>query len=103
MSINPNVNNYNQDELKSIYNKLLEVHYRYPLGICVKQEIHKLFHKNYGNRFNTPQQFIEFVQRLESHEFDDYLKGNNLNLNINYQIINQIKDWIRLSEKDSSF
>ncbi len=39
-------------------------------GITILQSVHKLFHKLYGRKFNTKQQFEEFKKRYNSREFD---------------------------------
>ncbi|WP_297419513.1 hypothetical protein [Clostridium sp.] len=94
--INP-VNEYSEEELKSIEQKCIQLHYDYGFGICLQNDIHKLYHKEYGEGNNTPQQFLSFVQRLEAHEFDDYLKENNLTLNINYDILEKLLNQFGLS------
>lgn len=53
---------YSNDELLTIIDKVLEVHYRYPLGVCLTKEIHDEFHGIYGKGNNTPEQFIEFKE-----------------------------------------
>lgn len=63
-----NVFEYSNEELLSIVNKVLEIHYKYPLGICLCRKHHKFFHHEYGLSNNTPQQFEEFKQRIESGE-----------------------------------
>lgn len=90
------INEYSDIELKNMEQKCLELHYQYGLGICLCLPIHKLFHKVYGNRNNTPQQFLEFIQKLEQHEFDDYLEENKLKLNINYEILNKLLNQFNL-------
>ncbi len=57
-----NMSKYSQKERDLIRDKLLELHYRYGLGIPLTKEIHKLFHSIYGNKNNTPEQFDEFKQ-----------------------------------------
>lgn len=41
-------------------------------GITLNVGIHKLFHKAYGNRKNTKEQFLEFKSRYNSGEWLDY-------------------------------
>lgn len=43
-------------------------------GITISREIHKLFHKLYGFKNNTKEQFIEFTKRYNIGEFDKILK-----------------------------
>lgn len=62
---------YTDSELQKITEKCKEVHNRYPLGICLKGNIHKLFHSLYGYSNNTPEQFEEFKNRYQSGEFED--------------------------------
>ena len=59
---------YTENELNIIVNKFYEVQSRYPLGLCLSQEIHKDFHDKYGYGNNTPEQF------------EKYLKENNIKI-----------------------
>jgi len=65
---NETTGEYSQDELESIYDECCHVHTLYPLGVCLRKDIHVLFHKLYGNRNNTPDQFYEFTERIQSGE-----------------------------------
>lgn len=46
--------------------KIIEIHFRHPLGVCLKENVHQLFHQIYGQTNNTPEQFYEFVDRINS-------------------------------------
>jgi hypothetical protein len=69
--LEPNIGNYTDEELYMITDKCIEIHYRYPLGVCLKAEIHSLFHSLYTNRNNTPEQFYEFIDRWNNGEFKE--------------------------------
>ena len=43
-------------------------------AITLSKEIHKLFHKIYGNRNNTKEQFEEFKERYINKEFEEVLQ-----------------------------
>lgn len=51
---------YSQIEIKSIEKKCLELHYKYGFGVCLTKELHRKFHKIYGTKNNTEEQFLEF-------------------------------------------
>lgn len=67
-----------------------EKHILYGLGIPLNTKLHNLFHGQYSNKNNTIQQFKEFISRLENGEFSDFLKENDVKLNINYKILNEL-------------
>lgn len=67
------IQEYTQNELEMMSAKCLEIHYKYPLGVCLKASIHKIFHINYGFGNNTPEQFDEFKQRFYAGEFDSII------------------------------
>ena len=43
---------------------------KYPLGVCLRDDIHILFHKKYGYGNNTPEQFLEFVKEIAPDRLD---------------------------------
>ena len=57
---------YSDDELSFILNKFMAKHEEYPLGVCVRTDIHDLFHNINGARV-TPEMWSRFV--------DDYKNG----------------------------
>lgn len=60
LDLRENVSLYTEEELKSIEDKCLELHYKYGLGVVLCEEVHKEFHSIYGYGNNTPEQFEEF-------------------------------------------
>lgn len=62
MTLKGKINEYTNEELKSLEEKILEIHYRYPLGVCLTREIHKEFHSIYGKENFTPDDFYNFKQ-----------------------------------------
>lgn len=67
------INDYTEDELKKMIEKCLEIHYRYPNGVCLNNKVHYLFHSIYGKHDNTPEQFYKFVERYKNGEFNNLL------------------------------
>lgn len=57
---------YSPEELVLISEKILEIHYRYPLGVCLRRDVHEKFHSIYGKTNNTPNQFYEFAEGIEN-------------------------------------
>lgn len=57
---------YTVDELVNISNACLKEHYKYPLGICIRYDIHDEFHKKYGN-IVTPDMWYEFVDEYNDN------------------------------------
>lgn len=62
---------YSPEEINSIEKEVERLHNIYPLGICLKKNIHQLFHKIYGNKNTTPENFYEFKNRYFSGEFNN--------------------------------
>jgi hypothetical protein len=53
------IEQYSDEQLKLLKEKCIELHYRYPLGVCLTKEMHVEFHSTYGNNC-TPEDFEEF-------------------------------------------
>jgi hypothetical protein len=70
------INNYTKEQLLNIELKCLELHYKYGLGICLTKDIHNLFHKIYGNKYFTSDNFWEFKQRWNNNEFNNIKEGD---------------------------
>jgi hypothetical protein len=67
IKLHKQINEYSDEELELLIEKVLIHHYDYPLGVCLREDVHKLFHSIYGYGNNTPEQFYEFK--------DNYLNG----------------------------
>ena len=61
--IDKNIIDYSEDELEYILSIFYEYQFKYPLGVCISSEYHRLFHSIYGNRINTPNQWEEFLNK----------------------------------------
>jgi hypothetical protein len=51
---------YSEDELNKIIFLIEDLHKKHPLGVCLKKEIHREFHRRYGNNNFTPDDFYKF-------------------------------------------
>ena len=56
------VSDYLDDELEILVNLSEQLHFQYPLGVCLTRDMHNLFHETYGKLNNTPEQFYEFLK-----------------------------------------
>jgi len=74
LSIHNIINEYSQDEMKSIECLLIKKHYEYGLGIPLIPELHILYHNINSKGNNTPEQFEEFSNRYRNFEFDELLE-----------------------------
>jgi hypothetical protein len=61
LDIRDNISEYSEEELKNIIDKFKEIHYRHPLGVVLHHDIHRLYHKMYGNNAGY-QEYIKFVE-----------------------------------------
>jgi len=67
------------------------MHILYGFGACLKKEIHKLFHDNYGYTSITQYDFLDFIYRIDSGEFDKWFIDNNIPININYNYVDYLE------------
>lgn len=68
------IGEYTHDELVAVENKFRDIHNeKYPLGVCLIPNIHKLYHHIYGYK-NTPEQFIDFKIKYHNGDFDSLIK-----------------------------
>lgn len=65
---------YTEQELIILKDNIINLHKKYGNGVCLNEDIHKLFHKLYGSIENNENQFNEFKQRYKLGEFNDIFK-----------------------------
>ena len=46
------------------------IHSNYPLGVCVRKDIHDLFHNIYGSGGNTEEQWNKFYEDFNNGLYD---------------------------------
>ena len=56
---------YMNDELQKILSLFIKEQDRYPLGVCVRKDIHQLFHHLYGQYNTTEEQWNQFKKDYE--------------------------------------
>lgn len=57
---------YTQEELNKITCAFIAEHDKHPLGVCVRKDLHDLFHNMYGRSMNTPEQWAKFVEHYRN-------------------------------------
>ncbi|MEI2428521.1 hypothetical protein V8V54_26455 [Priestia megaterium] len=60
---------YSDTELSLIKEKILEIHYRYPLGVLVREDIHDAFHSSFREDF-TPEDFFNYVKEIYGMNYE---------------------------------
>lgn len=61
-----NINMYSMQQRFLIIDKLLQVHSRFPLGVCMIKDVHKQFHDIYGYKDFTVKDFEKFKIKYNS-------------------------------------
>jgi len=72
IEIKKNANDYEEEYLKKITLLFEKFHDSYGLGVCLSNNIHKLYHKLYSND-NNIEQFNEFTNRYANGEFKEVI------------------------------
>ena len=68
-----NLSDYSKEELDNLIKIFNTIHDKYPLGICVRKDIHNLFHNIYGSGGNTKEQWDLFSEKYLNHEYDSLI------------------------------
>lgn len=66
-----NPNDYTSEELDEFVEMFMEIQESYNAYICITEDIHKLFHKEYGYGNNTEEQWEEFVKNYRNGKYDN--------------------------------
>jgi hypothetical protein len=61
---------YTVEEYTAFANEIIRLHNIHPLGVCLTESLHMLFHSLYGYGYNTPDQWSDFVYRINVGEID---------------------------------
>lgn len=78
IEIRPQVKDYSQEELKLLEDYVAEWHKDNSNAIVLCEEVHRLFHHEYGSKDNTPEQFEEFKIRYLNGEFNNSDSNSNV-------------------------
>lgn len=62
---------YTQEELDLLVKTFMQIQDSYNACVCINENIHKLFHKEYGYGDNTVEQWEEFVQNYHNGKYAD--------------------------------
>lgn len=60
------IDDYTDEELKNILYTFRSIQDKYPLGVCLCRDVHKLFHQVYGYGNNTVEQWNEFEKNYKN-------------------------------------
>ncbi len=70
------IGDYTEAQRAQLIGELQILHVKHGLGVCLRKDVHKLFHDLYGYTKNMPWQFDEFIIRCRCGEFEGILNTN---------------------------
>lgn len=73
LNIREDIAKYTQEELNSLKYTLNKLHYEKDIGVCISEDIHKLFHGIYSYKDFTVDNYYEFKKRYNDGEFNELL------------------------------
>lgn len=68
-----NLSDYNIDELKKIVELFKLEQDKHPLGVCVREDIHALYHSLFGKTNNNPHQWNVFINKLKNNQYNNLI------------------------------
>ena len=68
-----NLSDYTKEELDYLIEIFNTIHDKYPLGVCIRKDIHNLFHNIYGSGGNTQEQLDIFSKNFSNHKYDNLI------------------------------
>lgn len=69
--ISDNTYDYSKEQLDRMIEIFRLVHDKYPLGVCIRTDIHDLFHLIYGAGGNTQEQWEKFATDFRNGKYND--------------------------------
>lgn len=69
ISIKSSMNEYTDNEFKKILKEFRRIQDTYPLGLCLREDIHKMFHNIYGYGNNTEVQWNQFINDIKTKKY----------------------------------
>lgn len=70
LDINKKIDEYSSEELYILGKNFVEEHNKYPLGVCIRTDLHSMFHSLYGQTKNSPNQWNCFVSNFKKGLYD---------------------------------
>lgn len=85
------ISDYSESEYFAIRQLVINKHNDTYFGACLCKEIHELFHKEYSYYDSTNYDFIEFIHRIADGYYDEYLRNNRIDKNINIKYLDYLE------------
>lgn len=63
ITLKDNFSDYTDDELSLMLNCVITKHNEHPLGVCIRIDLHKLFHHIYG-KITTPDMWVDLLKDI---------------------------------------
>ena len=67
------IEDYTKDELDYMLSIFTKIHSKYPLGVCIRKDLHDLFHVIYGSGGNTKEQWEQFCINYNNGLYDEQI------------------------------